>query len=402
MNILILEDDDEKYSRVERVVTESGNALQRIWRAENIAQARNLLAEHKFSVLILDVRVPYRTNEPADDGAGVALLKEIVIDAAGQPPTHVVGLTGHADVHTVHSEVFRRHGWVLLEYSATSPEWANSLASYLSHATAVARVSDDGDAFDVAIITALPSPELSELRRVFPELQGPTKLDAKTLAWHGTIALTSGRPIRIVAVHSWQMGLTAAALLAERVLGRYKPKVLAMTGICAGRRDKVQLGDVVIATQSWEWQGGKLTEDDGNQHLMAAPEPCRASGALLAAARALKGRPGCEALISQLPPIAPQNLGWTLREGPMLSGLSVVAAKDVMVEVTKQHRGYLALEMEAYAIYAAATFSAHSCEAVVIKGVCDFGENDKDDSMQLVAAERSAKVLRALLSEFLS
>jgi nucleoside phosphorylase len=90
---------------------------------------------------------------------------------------------------------------------------------------------------------------------------------------------------------------------------------------------------------------------------------------------------------------------WNVHLGPMLSGLSVVANGDVMTSIARQHRNVLGLEMEAYAIYAAATFAASDCKALVVKGVCDFGDAGKEDSVQKIAAHRSAMVLRAILEE---
>lgn len=34
-----------------------------------------------------------------------------------------------------------------------------------------------------------------------------------------------------------------------------------MTGICAGHKDKAQLGDVIVADPAWDFQSGKLKFD---------------------------------------------------------------------------------------------------------------------------------------------
>ncbi len=355
------------------------------------------MSQEQFSLLVLDIQVPMRDGEDEDNEGGIYLLKEILFDDVCKRPSYVVGLTGVSEVYGSQSTLFQRQGWALLEYSASSTGWSQSLRDFLRHIRRATPTSTSVEEADVVILTALADPEFSALHRVFPELGGPKPIDERTLSWRGEVKIKD-KKLKVVAGYSWQMGLTAAAILAERFIARFRPKIIAMSGICAGRRDKVGLGDVIVATQSWEWQGGKIAEANGAAELLAAPEPCRGATDLLMSARNLITKPAWRTYLDEKYMQTPQAI-WNVHLGPMLSGLSVVANGDVMSSIARQHRNVLGLEMEAYAVYAAATFASSDCKALVVKGVCDFGDAAKEDSVQQIAALRSAMVLRAILEE---
>ena len=48
---------------------------------------------------------------------------------------------------------------------------------------------------------------------------------------------------RVLAAHAPQMGMTAAAILATKMIHTFSPRYLAMVGICAGIRDTCNIGD---------------------------------------------------------------------------------------------------------------------------------------------------------------
>jgi nucleoside phosphorylase/CheY-like chemotaxis protein len=397
LRIIVLEDSNEKFERVAQVLREEGLRDEDVARAKNVAAARASMSKEQFTLLVLDVQVPMRDGEREDNEGGIYLLKEILFDDVCLRPSYVVGLTGVPEVYGKQSALFQRQGWALLEYSASSTAWSQSLRDILRHIRTAAPETAPIETADVVLLTALADPEFTALRRVFPELSGPHPIDARTLSWRGDVQF-NGKSLKVVSGYSWQMGLTATAILAERFVARFQPKILAMSGICAGRRGKVGLGDVVVGTQSWEWQGGKIADSDGEAELLHAPEPCRAAADLLLSTRNLIAKPGWRTQLDEKY-MQTSQADWNVHLGPMLSGLSVVANGDVMTSIARQHRNVLGLEMEAYAIYAAATFAASDCKALVVKGVCDFGDAGKEDSVQKIAAHRSAMVLRAILEE---
>ncbi len=78
----------------------------------------------------------------------------------------------------------------------------------------------------------------------------------------------NGNTLRFAAARAQKMAGESATRVATRLVGELKPRCLAMTGICAGRRGKVELGDLVVGQRLYEYDAGKLIafeDTDGNR-----------------------------------------------------------------------------------------------------------------------------------------
>ncbi len=71
--------------------------------------------------------------------------------------------------------------------------------------------------------------------------------------------------LEVAAAWATGMGTTSAAALAERLIAEYKPRCLAMCGVCAGRRGDVGVGDVIVADRVWSYESGKSTVEQDEQ-----------------------------------------------------------------------------------------------------------------------------------------
>lgn len=96
---------------------------------------------------------------------------------------------------------------------------------------------------------------------------------------------------------------------------------------------------------------------------------------------------------------APNN-DLSLHVGPMASGASVIADDHSARMIATQHRELIGIEMEAYAVMAAAELSSEpKPTAIIIKSVCDFADPDKNDNWQQYAAFTSAQFADCLLRD---
>ena len=64
--------------------------------------------------------------------------------------------------------------------------------------------------------------------------------------------------LRVAAAWSGKMGELSAASRAKTLIAHLNPRCLAMSGICAGNKDDVSLGDVIIADRVYKYDDGKL------------------------------------------------------------------------------------------------------------------------------------------------
>lgn len=75
------------------------------------------------------------------------------------------------------------------------------------------------------------------------------------------------RPLRIAVAVSPDMGATAAVNTLLPLVEALRPRCIAMCGVCAGRRGKTQLGDVVAADRVYYHDTGKRRPDRVEQDL---------------------------------------------------------------------------------------------------------------------------------------
>ncbi len=71
-------------------------------------------------------------------------------------------------------------------------------------------------------------------------------------------AAEDGQPLQVAVTWATDMGGVATAGLAERLIAEYRPRCLAMCGVCAGRRGDTTIGDVIVADRVWMYDAGKL------------------------------------------------------------------------------------------------------------------------------------------------
>ncbi len=156
------------------------------------------------------------------------------------------------------------------------------------------------------------------------------------------------------------------------------PDLILMAGICAGNADKgLRLGDVVLSDMAFHYEAGKQTEGGFRPeiecsnvdpvHVQWIKEYCASKGDQLE----------CE---------GPRRI----IVGPFATGSSVVSKAAVFEDLQMRERGVLALDMEAYSVLKAVEISNRKIPAFVIKSVCDFADQNKDDSAHALAAKASA------------
>lgn len=124
---------------------------------------------------------------------------------------------------------------------------------------------------DVVILTAIGL-ELDAVLRVdagavpgssWETSSGPTGLPVAFRSF----LVESGRPLRVAAAMSPAMGATAALNTLLPLVAELRPSCVAMCGVCAGRRGKVNLGDVVAADRLYYHDTGKQLSDEVQQDL---------------------------------------------------------------------------------------------------------------------------------------
>jgi nucleoside phosphorylase/tetratricopeptide (TPR) repeat protein len=176
----------------------------------------------------------------------------------------------------------------------------------------------------------------------------------------------------------------------SRVLEEYQPRIAIMTGICAGDAQRVQLGDLVVAERTFTYDNGKFTLDGSKKvHLHDTMTYQLDANILQFLGLFDEWKP----LVARLkrPPYPPEQrkshkIACHIKA--MASG-SAVRVDNPFEDVRAPVRGTVAIDMEGAAF--GLVMSRHpQIPWLVVKGVCDYADQDKNDAYHGYAARASS------------
>lgn len=125
----------------------------------------------------------------------------------------------------------------------------------------------DKKKIDVLIVCALKD-EFDQLlvdgKSTFSGWEVKTLSNGRLIA-DALLLTSSSRHLSVRATWCSFMGREEASALTFQMLTETDFGCLAMTGICAGRRGKVELGDVVFADRLWSYDAGKIIKENGRE-----------------------------------------------------------------------------------------------------------------------------------------
>ena len=398
VKVLLVDDEPTKLSSLVDCLTENGLTSEEIDIARSSAEARQKLSETVYDLLITDLMLPSWTGgEPARDG-GLGLLKDLVGDDRLRLPTSVIGLTQYGELHEDLADEFRALHWSLDLYDPSQQGWRDRLGArtrYLLRAAEESKSKSFG--IDVAVVTALPH-ELQAVRELPWNWQRAESIDETSFCHEGSY---SEGPLSFSAVAACapRMGMVASALLASKIITTFRPRLLVMTGICAGVKKECAIGDVLLADPCWDYQSGKIKRTsvlispdqidvslEVQQPMLQLSEDMSALKTIYDAYRGTKK-----------PDKPPRIL-----IGPVACGSAVLADRDTIKEIKDtQHRALIGVEMEQYGVYSAAKDAGLPRPRVMgIKAVVDYATGAKNSDFQPYGSYVSAQVLHLFLRRY--
>ncbi|WP_447778045.1 phosphorylase family protein [Variovorax boronicumulans] len=401
--ILIVDDNPAKYAAIVALIEGKYLSPGNVTVASNIRDALRQLQQSKYDVLVLDMFLPESPWGEAIADGGSQLLEHIDEDEDLKKPKYIIGITASTDSEDAGGLAFVRRPWVLVRTGAGAA-WEERLVSLIQHAIEC-ESAEDAIAYgvDVCMLTALKDPEYTSLIRALAVMREPTLVDSLMSVQEGTL-VSKGRDLSVVATTARKMGSTESALVAFKLISRYRPRLIAMTGICAGFEEKVQIGDVIVASPCWDYMmSSRITADsDGKRTMSYAPDHIEVSAELIGRFEHLASDAEFLARVhgdwpGDKPRMAPQ-----IHIAPSATGPAVVADAGIFKTLRKeQHRNAIGLEMEAHGMYAAARMATRPRPLFFsAKAVCDFANFLKEDRYQKYAAYVSASVTREFLGRY--
>jgi nucleoside phosphorylase len=207
------------------------------------------------------------------------------------------------------------------------------------------------------------------------------------------------RSIRIALATQREMGMVSAAIISTIALMTYRPKVIVMGGICAGVEGKVNIGDIIVANPTFNHEAGKKTER-GFEAFFTQRNLTRNINDL------------CQTMAEDDDFLREIRDSWDLSTGkpatelsahvvPMGSGSSVITETKTIESIAIHNRKITGLDMEAFAVAQSAYETlGNETPWLVVKGVQDFANPDKNDESREYAAFVSAKFIIEFLKRY--
>jgi nucleoside phosphorylase len=256
--------------------------------------------------------------------------------------------------------------------------------------------------FDVAIVCALRLPELQKVRRTGKEPweDVPSHPDDPTGYYRTTYTTKRGKRLSVVAAAPTRMGTPASAVLATKMIRRFRPALVALVGIAVGARsDKQGLGDILAPDFTFDYNAGKVTMRDGKLYVDPDPQPLHIQARLMDRLKHWSSeRPHLDDICNRWPATRPRSR-LEMHVGPLGSGAAVVDARQPIVDILDHWRKLIGVEMEAYGVHLACQDAAQPETAFLcLKSICDFAA-DKSDDWQDYAAYTAAELCHRFLTD---
>jgi nucleoside phosphorylase len=382
MNILILEDEDNKFELV-NVMENVPDA--KIQREKNWLDYSRAVANANFDLILLDLLVPRSAKDSTVEDHSASLVETTRDYSSKSFKTPAIVLTQHSlnDGDFVHNlnQVdinvisFNDHG-----------KWREALKMKLL-------LAQPAKKFDVVILCALEKEILA--------------FEGLTDTW-GPLTTISGlmcREVQIgeyktVIIRASRMGLVAAAVAASFALDRFEPRLICMSGICGGVAGESEIYDLLVTQSCHQHDAGKWSNMGFKSEHYDVPLEVAVHNKLVEVASSpamVIPQAILDPAKSEVP-IGKERISYNIVSDAITSSGSAVIAEDgktaTLVVGQRKLNGF---DMEVYSVYEAARHALKRTAFFAAKAVVDDGGANKSDSFHRIACLLSAKFVVAAI-----
>ena len=395
IRILVVDDNNLRVNNVRTLIDNLQDCEKHIEYVSTVFDAKKQLLTTQFDVMLLDLVLPVRVDSEPQANSGLDLLHEIVQLDQYKLPSYVLVISEFESALLSLSSITSKLSFTSIKYDATSDEWRLRLENFLKQIIRTGTTGNQEYNYDVAIICALENPELAEVKSLPYQWEPYGTVGDVTDYFTGTF---NGK--KLICAAAYEMGMSASAILATKMINRFKPRYLIMTGIAGGVANKgINCGDVVVADPCFDYESGKKVFENGQSVFKPDYKQIRLDDTASQILRRLAGQSASLHNIYDSCNYEKPNNSLQIKIGDFGSGAAVLSDPQIIDRVIQHQRKFIGFDMEAYAVMLSGFLaSTPKPITVVMKSVSDFGEG-KSDQYQKYAAFTSARVLDLFLKE---
>lgn len=353
--------------------------------------------DKNYNLIFIDINMKETHHGNYDQSAGIKILEKIKNDY--KHSYECVLCTSIKDIKEVVLEPYKKQ-YTVLDYTYTPSEndiLEEKIKEILIKKSQKLEIDLQSKQYDVAIITALQD-EMAQVRDAFDiyettiaQSNSREKYDwvdvscsNETHIFKATrVEKINGKSINVISASAVKMGMSNTAVLATKIILKYKPKVIVMLGICAGKEGDTELGNILIADRTFDYQAGKIKQVGEQEIFFPDPDIHSFDSTFLAKFEDKKDAwtNDIAAYWKKLHPDSDKSKDDPdAKIGLIGSGAAVMAKDNTFMDIEKHNRKILGIDMEAFALFVAAekTVSRNKPIPIFIKSVQDFANSKKD------------------------
>lgn len=364
----MVEDEESKATMIEALISSAleSNDVDLV-KTASINDTLLRLGEGRYDLVIVDLVLPQmKGSEPVD--ATSQWCEQIENNLFCRAASWIV-MTGYSDVAQQARRSFALHNVAVVLYDETGV-WKRNLLEKI-------RDSHERRPLDFVIVCALQKERrgYEHAKCRLGSLEVVAGLDSQNIsigALRGSLVLQPNP------------GLISAAIAATKAIVTFRPRAIAMSGICGGIDSA--LGALVVPDVTWDYQRGKFR----NGQLLHDPLQIAIPPSVRTALSQLISEEYSTLLRKNL--MYPELSKAPIQLGSMVSGSQVAADQTVGETVKLQSRKVAAIDMEVAAVFSAAhDFYDGGGIYFAAKTVVDLASPSKDDQYHEYGSALSAR-----------
>jgi nucleoside phosphorylase len=243
--------------------------------------------------------------------------------------------------------------------------------------------------FDIGIITSTDD-EFNTIKNLIENCVEYEPEQSDSTIYYKGIIHSAQKDFKVILPYPLAMGLEASVCITTKLISCFNPSYLFMSGICAGNKNITNIGDIVIAEKSVNYNNVVEIDKEGRDSKKKFMQNADSINKKFKARLSLFSHSPLIASIKDEYPDKqkfPKDLGCHI--GLVVTGSSLVRSAPKIKEISDTYHGVIAMDMETHGFYFTASNSVKEISPIFvsIKGVSDFG----DDTSHAVSSDDRRK-----------
>lgn len=189
-----------------------------------------------------------------------------------------------------------------------------------------------------------------------------------------------GRDLSVVLIVPTSMGIATAAINTTKAILKFSPRFIFMFGIIAGVGSGVNIGDIIIADKSLDYNEVVETQYADESIRTKYMHTSVSLSARLKADTYIFSKSGIVEILSNHDSILSRGFGVKVHFGLVVTGGQLQRNQEKITQLSRDYHNIKGLDMETYGVYRAAkdVTGLNPPEFISIKSVSDHGGNRKE------------------------